>query len=599
MAIWAKAFGPSNPSYADAQAGRALALANLGDRVSALSNAVSAEATGRAHLRTMLRSLPERQSLEYATVRPRALDLILSLSRSTPDGGDVAMDSVIRSRAIVLDEMGARQRSQQVSGADPLRTAFSSAQQRIANLVVRGPGELSLAQYSAVLQEARGNSELAEQALAERSADFRSERSRAQIGLDEVKAALPDDSALVAFVRHDRTVLPDATKSSTQRSQSASRVVSSYLALVTRKGRPSVAVPIGPAYTIPVAPLLGDATRVFIVPDGTLNLVPFSALPVGQRSYMIERLPLVHYLSAERDVVPSPHEGGSGGHGLLALGGPAFDDATLFGGGKGQPGSSTKASSSLRGAGRSADLPCDVALSVQAMTFPSLDGALQEVHELSRVWNTSAASHAEASRVLVGHEASEQTLKKEASLYRVLHLATHGFFLRDSCPPARAVGGLVSASKNPSAGVPVENALLLSGLALAGANRRQAASPNEDDGILTAAEVASLNLGGVEWAVLSACDTGLGEIRAGEGVFGLRRAFQIAGVRTVIMSLWSVDDQATRNWMRVLYEGRFQKALDTADAVREASLTVLRSRRAKGQSTLAFYWAAFVAADWR
>jgi CHAT domain-containing protein len=65
------------------------------------------------------------------------------------------------------------------------------------------------------------------------------------------------------------------------------------------------------------------------------------------------------------------------------------------------------------------------------------------------------------------------------------------------------------------------------------------------------------------------------------------------------MSLWSVDDQATRNWMRVLYEGRFQKALDTADAVREASLTVLRSRRAKGQSTLAFYWPAFVAADWR
>ena len=81
----------------------------------------------------------------------------------------------------------------------------------------------------------------------------------------------------------------------------------------------------------------------------------------------------------------------------------------------------------------------------------------------------------------------------------------------------------------------------------------------------------SLNLGGVEWAVLSACDTGVGEISAGEGVFGLRRAFQVAGARTVIMSLWSVDDQATRAWMRALYEGRFQRKLATADAVHEAS----------------------------
>jgi CHAT domain-containing protein len=112
--------------------------------------------------------------------------------------------------------------------------------------------------------------------------------------------------------------------------------------------------------------------------------------------------------------------------------------------------------------------------------------------------------------------------------------------------------------------------------------------------------VASLDLSGVEWAVLSACDTGVGEIRAGEGVFGLRRAFQVAGARTVVMSLWSVDDQATRAWMRALYEGRFQRKLSTADAVHEASLSMLRDRRAKGLSTHPFYWAAFVAAgDWR
>jgi CHAT domain-containing protein len=144
-----------------------------------------------------------------------------------------------------------------------------------------------------------------------------------------------------------------------------------------------------------------------------------------------------------------------------------------------------------------------------------------------------------------------------------------------------------------------ENPLLLSGLALAGAGRRAAVGPDENDGILTAEEVASLNLDGVEWAVLSACDTGLGTVAAGEGVFGLRRAFQIAGVRTVIMSLWSVEDRATRRWMEALYQARFSRHLDTAAAVRAASLTLLHERRASGESTNPFYWAGFVAAgDW-
>jgi len=135
---------------------------------------------------------------------------------------------------------------------------------------------------------------------------------------------------------------------------------------------------------------------------------------------------------------------------------------------------------------------------------------------------------------------------------------------------------------------------------LAGANRRSTARAEDDDGILTAEEVAALDLSGVEWAVLSACDTGLGEIRAGEGVFGLRRSFQVAGVRTVVMSLWGVEDQATRIWMEGLYRARLVDGLGTAESVREASMSFIRERRAKGQSTHPFYWAGFVAAgDWR
>ena len=121
-----------------------------------------------------------------------------------------------------------------------------------------------------------------------------------------------------------------------------------------------------------------------------------------------------------------------------------------------------------------------------------------------------------------------------------------------------------------------------------------------EDGLLTAEDVTGLDLLDTELVVLSACNTGLGEIRTGEGVFGLRRAFQIAGVRTVIMSLWPVEDQATRTWMRTLYEGRLRQHLTTAEAVRAAGRRVLNERRARGLGAHPFYWAAFVAAgDWR
>jgi CHAT domain-containing protein len=157
----------------------------------------------------------------------------------------------------------------------------------------------------------------------------------------------------------------------------------------------------------------------------------------------------------------------------------------------------------------------------------------------------------------------------------------------------RSVGGTPSA-------VTGESPLLLSGLALAGANHRDAAGPDEEDGILTAEEIASLNLTNVEWAVLSACDTGVGEVRVGEGVFGLRRAFEVAGARTLIMSLWPVEDETTRHWMKALYDNRIAKGMSTIDAVHEANLQVLRQRREAGLSTHPAYWAGFIASgDWQ
>jgi len=263
----------------------------------------------------------------------------------------------------------------------------------------------------------------------------------------------------------------------------------------------------------------------------------------------------------------------------------------------------TPAFSTSTPAGKLRNLPSPC-VSLQTVQFSPLPASLHEAREVASVWTASDSSQARSSEMLLGRSATERMFKEKARGHRVLHLATHGFFLGDACQPViagtRAVGGLTARKESKVETTSLESPLLLSGLAFAGANRRSASRVNDDDGILTAEEVASLNLEGVEWAVLSACDTGLGQIRAGEGVFGLRRAFQIAGARTVIMSLWSVDDEATRLWMRALYEGRLKKHLSTADAMQQASLSVLRARRARGESTHPFYWAGFVAAgDWR
>jgi len=214
------------------------------------------------------------------------------------------------------------------------------------------------------------------------------------------------------------------------------------------------------------------------------------------------------------------------------------------------------------------------------MHFEPIPESFREVKQIGAVWER-AASGGVIERT--GERASGTGFKQDAPGRRVVHVAAHGFFLGGACPSA-------------SIDVMGENPLLLSGIALAGANRRE----SSEDGIVTAEEIASLDLHGVEWAVLSACETGLGKLLAGDGVFGLRRAFQVAGTRTVITSLWPVDDAATEQWMSSLYRKRFADRMDTAQAVRQASLEILARRRERGLSTHPFYWAGFVAVgEWR
>jgi CHAT domain-containing protein len=316
----------------------------------------------------------------------------------------------------------------------------------------------------------------------------------------------------------------------------------------------------------PVDERLGDRERVLVVPDGVLHLVNLSALPTDDGRYLIESAPPLHYLSTERDI-------------LLALGGPDFDVAVIAPptDRTADPAQDIVYRSSLRG--------CE---NIHALR--PLPGAEKEIRTLERLWNKHRKAGDRSlgkARALTGARATEAAFKRLSPGYRVTHLATHGFLLSGSCQSAGTS--------------PVENdPLLLSGLALAGANNASDTHDTDrEDGMLTAEEIASLDLAGVEWVVLSGCETGLGELHSSEGILGLRRSFEIAGVGSLISSLWAVDDDATRLWMEHLYRAR-HSGLSTAESVRRASLAMLNDARARGKSTHPFTWGAFLGVgDWR
>ena len=645
-----KGLGPTHPDLARSLNDLALTEATLERRSDALAMALRAESIGAAHLRTSVRTLAERQALAYETIRASGLDLALTLAAdraSTPSARSEVFDSVIRSRALVFDELAARHRSAYGSGdaeVTQLASQLSSARARLATLVFRGAGDMKPEGYRDLLEEASRRKEKAERMLAEKSAAFRQEQARTQLGLKEIAAALPLGSALMAFVRYAKRDLqkPGVTKAVPAR-------VPSYAAFVLRAGKQEPDfVPLGAAREIetllaawrsdiarqaeaisvsantgeeayrhsgaalrrkiwdPLLPELANAKEVFVVPDGALHLVSLASLPVGSSQYLVETKPLIHYLSTERDLVP---EQSHRGQGLLVVGNPAFDQVgklAMTSSPQSAPVGPTSGTGGvlLRGA-RSA---CGT---FQTLRFRALPGSQQEAENIAAFWKQAAGEGSQALRgasvqlessellQMMGADASPEAFVQLAPGKRVLHVATHGFFLEGSCQSAVQLG--LDSRKRDNSFLPVtaENPLLLSGLAFAGANRRGSAKPDETDGILTAEEIAGINLEGVDWAVLSACDTGVGEIKVGEGVFGLQRAFQVAGAKTVIMSLWPVEDETTRQWMGTLYREHFLSGMDTGESVRAASLQILRQRRAKHQSTHPFYWGAFIAVgDW-
>lgn len=219
--------------------------------------------------------------------------------------------------------------------------------------------------------------------------------------------------------------------------------------------------------------------------------------------------------------------------------------------------------------------------------FSDLPGTEKEVNDIGQLLQR----HRWQVNVHLGKDALEEAVKA-ANNPAILHIATHGFFVQSDSTIFRKRGRpvtLIFADESHLSAPNGTNPMLRSGLLLAGAATYLNAEkkPDTEDGILTAYEAANLDLDNTELVVLSACETGLGEVENGEGVYGLQRAFKVSGAKTILMSLWKVDDTATQELMTSFYD-TWLKTGNKRQAFRQAQQHI------RDKYKLPEYWGAFV-----
>ena len=515
-----------------------------------------------------------------------------------------ALNATLRRKGIVLDAMSAER--QAIVGAAPevaeLDRELQDVTSRFASTVLAGPGNLPSAEYRIRLDELEAKRENLEQSLASQNVAYATRRQSRRADATQVARTLGQGSALIEYLsfqtidfhakgiadqwgsyRYVAFVLPAGAEAEPVlidlgEAEPIDEAVRDFRQEVTQAAETMAQIGEAEAEKLlaekgqrlyelafePVKEALGDAKALYLAPDGELNLIPFGVLPDEEGVYLAETYQL-NYLSSGRDLLGFAAEDTTATESVI-MGDPDYER------GADEPPSSGSRQVALR----SQDL--------RAGTWSRLPGTRREVEAIAGVLGEHEVT------LHVGADATEDVVKS-LSARRVIHLATHGFFLdqQDWSSWRNSRGFRDLAVEELSVPANVENPLLRSGLVFAGANNL--GSGEGEDGILTALEVSGLPLWGTDLVVLSACETGVGETRRGEGVFGLRRAFQLAGARTVVMSLWSVPDEETATLMTDFYSN-----LDNGKsrALREAQLAMIADRREKYGAAHPFYWGAFV-----
>ena len=318
----------------------------------------------------------------------------------------------------------------------------------------------------------------------------------------------------------------------------------------------------------PLTPYLQNKKTVYLIPDGVLHLLPFKALQDKDGHYLAESLQLIS-LSSARDIVLPPLTGKAQQSAIFA--------AISYGG-------DDKKIKELCG-NHGGIIPYGGKL-----FFCPLIYTLKEGNEIHKIFFNKKQPEFTAN-FIKREEATEQAIST-LSNPRILHIATHGFFLpANQSDEKNLQQGFVRIDEQNLPAANIENPLTRSGLAFANSNlnTKSMKQIDDSDGILTALEVLNLHLEGTDLVTLSACDTGKGDVKIGEGVYSLNRAFQEAGAKAVLSTLWSVDDQATEKFMQAFYN-RFLDGKPAQQAIQETQDEFMKDEKYRNP----FYWAGFV-----
>ncbi len=520
----------------------------------------------------------------HASVLNSALSFHYNYAAKSRSATRLALTTLLRRKGRILDAATIASGVLRAN-ADPQDKAviddLNSARTQLAKLVVTGAIGLGDAEYAKQVAALEDRVRQLELQLATKNAAYRTLTQ--SVNLADVQKAIPKDARLVEFSSFE----PWASKS-WQMSvvPNSSHVVGRprrYVAFVVGRSGEASAIDLGETVVIDEAisrfraavkdpdndsavqlgkvlhdltmakiePALGGVANVLLAPDGALNLVPFAALVDNKGEYLVKRFNFT-YLTSGRDLVRK-------GTASKAKGGVVFADPAF------DSGAPTVQTSKSRGR-RS--------LTMATMHWARLPATAKEADALQKTMGELT--------IFRGAAATEGQLK-QVHRPRILHIATHGFFLPDQLSNASTSGAMVRGESSGASAV--ENPLLRSGLALAGANTLSSAN---DDGVLTAFEAAGLDLSGTKLVVLSACETGLGKISNSDGVYGLRRAFGIAGAESILMSLWQVDDVATKDLMAGYYS-RLRVGEPRSAALRAVQLELA----GRSKYSHPYYWAAF------
>jgi CHAT domain-containing protein/Tfp pilus assembly protein PilF len=595
LSILEKALGQGHPTFAAALGNLASMYITQGRVAEALSTLRGAVDIQDRNATTILATGSEEQKRLY--MRTLISDGITSLhiqhAPASQDAARLALTALLRRKGRVLDAMtdslAALRRSLDPGDRERL-DRLGSVYSELAVRASRGLEKASPERYRkelAALEKAR---QTLEADIAQRSAAFRAEQH--PVTLAEVQAKIPEGAALVEIARY-RPFDPRLGSGQLNR-WGAPR----YVAYVLRPSGDPEFSDLGGAAAIdaavdalrralgdhdrthdpkpaaraldsllmqPIRKLLGDTSWVFLSPDGPLHLIPFGALLDEQGHYLIERY-LFSYLTSGRDLLRFGDKPAPPREAPLVLANPAFNDS-----------SAPRAPEATHRGLRSIDMV--------TQSLPALEGTVEEASTIARLFP--------GSRVMLGAQATEEAVKA-ARAPRLLHLATHGFFLPEQPIPEVLLKnpGAETTPEERAALLQRENPLLRSGIALAGFNRRQS---GKDDGVLTALEAAGLDLFGTRLVVLSTCESGVGHASSGEGVYGLRRALTMAGSETQVISLWQVDTGWTRELMQAYYQ-RLKDGAGWSEAMRDVQLAMLADSKTAHPNL----WASFiVSGEWR